>query len=63
MLARFGQLLCWGASLVALLCAALVVYLGFSGDPDRYSGMIMFAILGATVWILGRALNHALLKN
>jgi hypothetical protein len=48
---------------VALLCAALVLYLAFSGDPDRYSGMIIFAIFGVTVWVLGRALNHALLKN
>jgi hypothetical protein len=63
MLARFGQLLCWGALCVALLCAALVLYLAFSGDPDRYSGMIIFAIFGVTVWVLGRALNHALLKN
>jgi hypothetical protein len=63
MLARFGQLLCWGAFAVAMLCAALVVYLGFFGDPDRYTEMIMFAIFGATVWVLGRALNRALFKN
>jgi hypothetical protein len=46
-----------------MLCAALVVYLGFFGDPDRYTEMIMFAIFGATVWVLGRALNRALFKN
>jgi hypothetical protein len=59
MLGRFGQILCWGATSVALFCAALVAYFALSEDPDRYFNMMVFGIFGATIWILGRALRYA----
>ena len=63
MLGRFGQMLCWGASVVALLCAALVAYFAYDRGPDSYFEMIVFGIFGATIWILGRWLNSALYRK
>jgi CDP-diglyceride synthetase len=63
MLGRFGQMLCWGASVVALLCAAFAAYFAFDKGPDHYFEMMVFGLFGAAIWTLGRALNSALLRK
>ena len=63
MLGRFGQMLCWGASVVALICAALAAYFAFDQGPDNYFEMMVFAIFGVAIWTLGRALNSARLRK
>lgn len=61
--ARFGQMLCWGAYIVALICAALVAYFAFDRGPNSLFEIAAFGGFGALVWFLGRMLNSALLKR
>ena len=56
-------MLCWGAYIVALICAALVAYFAFDRGPNSLFEIAAFGGFGALVWFLGRMLNSALLKR
>jgi hypothetical protein len=60
MLARLGDVLYWAACAVAVLCAALFVFLAVAGSDAKYFGMFVVGGFGATTWVFGRACKYVL---
>lgn len=61
MLARFGNVLYWAATVIAVCIIGLVAYAVMFGDPnaDRF-GQGLFAFIGVVIWLLGRAFRYVL---